>query len=397
MKPITRLDRSLAAKDRCLLWVTAMTPNIVEAVLDVATEDRQAMVLGLDRRCLGSGSALDAALPGMRTAALVERVRRRDFSGYVTIAREDVGPRLGGAHPAEALRLAKVAISADIDAGLDLIHIDTSRDEHGSSVDEERMHADQIALYTHAAAEAAQCDHDLALSIGSRQQSASDDSLDGFAGYVDRSITAILSHGHDIPRHFSAKVGTCARDLANHGRLMRAQSGSQGVTAHEATVSEASAVCEFAGSSLLAFEGDWLSAAALRMMHPLGVETLSMGISLAVEEMRFHLRLAESLGLNSLRDRIVEVAVTSGAWRRFATVKKKLDDEEKCLLGGALLLGNPEFSGLIGRLERRTAAAGMLFSEAIQESHRRELRRVMHELGAVELRDHAAPVEELVP
>ena len=112
-----------------------MSPEIVNAIGTYATEREYPLMIIASRNQVDANSGYV-----MTTAKLAEQVKGFDRD-YLWLCRDHCGPYFLDAEkdltPTDAITATKKTIAADIEAGFDLIHIDTSRIGQGYKVAED--------------------------------------------------------------------------------------------------------------------------------------------------------------------------------------------------------------------------------------------------------------------
>ena len=162
--PLSGLIEALHDRTRCHLTVTAISKNVVDAVIEMANEKGISLSLALDARGSEAFSPCD----------LAALVRKRDTGDLVALARIGCNPDRYRHDGSDAVSAAKVAISRDIDAGFDIIHVDASI-ENGAPTEARREVELQTSLVNHAWAEAQCMGREVAYSVGGAQTGPQDD------------------------------------------------------------------------------------------------------------------------------------------------------------------------------------------------------------------------------
>src|SRR5262245_25962911 len=117
------------------LGIGPMSINCVDAVIEVATRNRQRIMLIPSRRQVESSALGSGYVEGWTASDLVNYVRERDRNQLILVCRDHGGP---WQHPDErtmdedeAMASCLRSFKEDLASGFDLLHIDTCLDRDG--------------------------------------------------------------------------------------------------------------------------------------------------------------------------------------------------------------------------------------------------------------------------
>ena len=112
------------------LGVGVVSLNVLDAAVELAQSEDVSLMLVASRRQVDAQQFGGGYVDGLTPEALVGRVRDKDRRQRVLVCRDHGGPWQGTggleASANQAMADARDSFGADIDAGFDILHIDTS-------------------------------------------------------------------------------------------------------------------------------------------------------------------------------------------------------------------------------------------------------------------------------
>lgn len=215
--------QSFLQKRRCtLLGVGPMSVNCVNAAILLANEHEVPLMLIASRRQIDSDDFGGGYVNQWTTDAFARYVIERDKKGKVLLARDHGGPWQSiqevksGLGLRRAMESAKASFRADLAAGFQMLHIDTSVDIHGQpDVDEviERM----FDLYDYCWSQAQQMGSEVIFEIGTEEQSGSTNSQEE----LDYTLNAVqkfcVRNRLPQPSFVVVQCGTRVMEMRNVG------------------------------------------------------------------------------------------------------------------------------------------------------------------------------------
>lgn len=374
---VEKLLESLSSQSYTQLGIGAVSRNAIDAAIEVANDCERPIMLRVDRRQVDSRRAGRGIVAELDTAALAARVRDRDRGGFVTLCRDHAGPdpRIGDA--ASSFAEAKISITADLEAGFDLLHVDATRAYCGAATLDEEL-ALQEELLDHIHLEARQMGREILTEVGGL--SAAED-LDRFQRFLDRSLRFGVDRDYGLPIFVAAPTGTGVEGMRNIGYLDRPASGAL-LDPFESVVAEAADLASFSGMYLHAHECDYLRGPALRLLYPLGISAASIGAELGTLETRTLLQLCDATRSAVIRSDFLQLAHASRAWEGMGRLAQRATDLDRAIMSGHHVFGTDEFTSIKERLERRCGAAGVHLDQLLKETLKTRILSVIRDLGA---------------
>jgi tagatose-1,6-bisphosphate aldolase non-catalytic subunit AgaZ/GatZ len=335
---------------RAVLGIGPLSRNIVDATLEQAYRHRRRVMLIASRRQVEIDDFGSGYVERWTPERFASYVRSHDPERRVLLCRDHGGP---WQHPIErdldadeqrAMDASLTSFRADIDAGFDLLHIDTSADRRGEASLDDAIRR-LASLYGECHAAAREAGRDVQFEIGFEAQGVDVAEPGPFGEQVD-SIAALLRDRNLPPPTFIvAQTGTRVVETKNDGALTR------DADAVSETVARLAKICARAGSALKAHNADYLSSRCLRSLMQHGVAAVNIAPELGVIETRAFLMLLESAGQTKLRDEFLGLAFDSHAWRKWLRRGSTASDREKAIIAGHYVFASTEFSEIKQRLQ----------------------------------------------
>ncbi len=327
------------------LGLGPMSRNAVDMTIQQAYAHRRPIMLIASRRQIEMAALGGGYVEGWDTVTFADYVRTRDPDRLVLLCRDHGGPwqhpsevKLGYDEPA-ALATSTASFTCDIEAGFDLLHIDTSADFHGSASRADALRR-LVSLYQvclEAACEAGRC---IEFEIGFERQDADTDDPPAFQAEVSAVIDELHRAALPAPRYIVAQTGTKVVGTENVGALV----SFPNAVLH--AVRDLVIVCRRGGAGLKVHNADYLPAAAVKGLLGSGVAALNIAPEIGVEETRRFLELLAEARLRTLRERFIELVVESRAWEKWVADPDNASDLDKATLAGHYVFSTRAFHEL---------------------------------------------------
>lgn len=337
-----------AASAPPFLGVGPMSKNAVDAAIGCAYRTGIPIMLIPSRRQVDSEEFGRGYVAGWSTQEFAAYVRSRDPDSLLSLCRDHGGPwqspheqaeqaeRAGDRGDGEVLASSLASFAADIDAGFDLLHIDTSV-EGDKSADAAAAIRRLIELYDECAHIAAARNRRVRFEIGFEEQDTLAADPEVFQGQLDEVIHELRARRLPHPTFVVGRTGTKvveagnAGDLTDHrltGRTLRSVAGL-------------TAVCRRYGTHLKAHNCDYLAPHLVRGLVGSGVTSINIAPELGVTETRGLLRAMDELGLAKEKERFLEAAHDSGKWEKWLAPGSTAADYERAVLAGHYVFHTP--------------------------------------------------------
>jgi hypothetical protein len=309
---------------------------------------------------------------GWSTEEFSRYVRRQDPAGLLMVCRDHGGPwqhpdeTACGQGEAQALSRSLISLHADIRCGLDLLHIDTSR-EGPTEAGFDRALPRLVTLYGECQEFAHSCGHMVGFEVGLEKQSSDVDDPAEFRTKLEQILRALATAGLPAPTFVVAQTGTRVVATSNRGALVRQ------VDAVTTTVGKMAQACREFGVGLKAHNADYLSAEAVTGLFRSGTDAINVAPEFGVSETRAFLALLDELKLIAERDRFLRLAHDSGAWRKW--FDEDATDLEHAVVAGHYVFTTEEFLEIKQRAEENCRALHTSVDEVLAAALDRSLER----------------------
>jgi tagatose-1,6-bisphosphate aldolase non-catalytic subunit AgaZ/GatZ len=347
------------------IGIGPMSRNLVDACLRVAARRRSPIMLIASRRQIESAVMGGGYVEGWDTRTFAEYVRARDPGRLLWLCRDHGGP---WQHPSEAamgeldaMESSRLSFLDDIEAGFDLLHIDTSAE--GKGVAEPAAALERLAiLYEQCVQAAFELNRQVCFEIGFEDQSTEAGDPAEFSQQVAAVLASLGRARLPHPRFIVAQTATKVIEDRNVGAVTEPLRRRGALR----TVGELSALCHLHHVRLKAHNCDYLSEATLRQLVEVGVDAMNIAPELGVEESRALLNVLHEVGLRRQAERFLEVARQSGAWRKWLAPNTALDDAGRALLAGHYVFASDVVRGIQRDAARACSARGFTLEQALQ-------------------------------
>ncbi|MGV9613881.1 hypothetical protein [Nocardia xishanensis] len=339
---------SRAARTDLAFGVTSR--NAVDAVVALAHRHRTRLML------IASRSQIERRPPGgyvegWTSGQLVDYVREHDREGTVVVCRDHGGPWQHSTEVAaelaepEAMASCMRSFHEDIDAGVGVLHIDTSREVNQSASSNTAVRR-LIDVYGQCHEYASTGGHTVGFEIGIEEQAAATGDPIEFREFLRDVLGRLSAESLPLPTFVVGQTGTKVVEMGNRGALVH-DPVEVGLA-----VRELSKICHSVGTRLKAHNVDYLEDKALHTLLDSGVDALNVAPEFGVAETKAFLRLLTAMRLPKLRDEFLEMAYTNGSWRKWLAPQSTLSTVERCVLAGHYTFGTAAFKELEAKVQR---------------------------------------------
>ncbi|OXM48867.1 hypothetical protein [Amycolatopsis alba] len=334
------------------LGIGPMSKNAVDAAVELARDRGRRIMLIPSRRQVESAELGGGYVERWSTAQFAEYVRGRDEAGLLLLCRDHGGPwqhpgeRAGNYSEDQAMAASLASFRADIEAGFDLLHIDTCLDLDGAAALDRAIDR-LVKLYGECHEAARELGREVRFEIGFEDQGVDTNDPAEFRDQVTEVCSRLAAGGLPAPAFVVAQTGTKVLETENTGALLTAPS------AVGFAVAQLARVCEEVGSSLKAHNADYLTADSLRRLMQRGVAAVNVAPEFGVVETRALLALLDELGLAAERDEFLRLAHDSGSWRKWLKPGTAATDHERAVIAGHYVFATDEFRELKDRIARQ--------------------------------------------
>ena len=333
-----------------------MSRNGVDAAIRMAYRHQRAVMLIASRSQIECEALGGGYVERWSTEAFTRYVRGRDRASLIKICRDHGGPwqhpdesRSKRSEP-EVLARTLASLRIDIRSGMDLLHLDTSREGSGAAPFDRALKR-LVALYGECQEYARSHGRKIAFEVGLERQSSEVENPEEFQSKLERILDALAAAYLQPPTFVVAQTGTLVVGTKNRGDIVRQpQAAAKGV-------GKLAQVCRAFGVALKAHNVDYLPEEAVTSLLRNGTDAINIAPELGVIETRAFLDLLDELDLPDQRDKFLRLAYESGAWEKW--LDGDATDLERCVVAGHYVFATEEFRDVKSRAEAACQPLGI--------------------------------------
>jgi len=344
---IKRKVTSLVSR-RCatLLGVGPMSRHCVDAAVSLAREHNTLLMLIASRRQIDSDAFGGGYVNRWTTDAFGRYVAEQDKRGNVLMCRDHGGPWQnnkeveGNLGLRSAMESAKMSFLSDIEAGFDVIHIDTSLDPHGLvNVDLalERL----FELYDFCWINAQRLRRDIAFEVGTEEQSGSTNSPEELEYTLNQIHRFCQDNGLPKPLFVVVQTGTRVMEMRNVGTF-DSPIRVQHELPSEIQVPKMIEICNRYQILMKEHNCDYLSDHALQWHPRLGIHAANVAPEFGVAETQALVKTLRDHGCKPLAERFLEIAFSSQKWLKWMLSGTNASDVERAIIAGHYVFSDDE-------------------------------------------------------
>jgi hypothetical protein len=330
------------------LGIGPMSRNCVNAMIDVAYETSVPIMAIPSRRQVDGQEFGGGYVECWSSQELSAYVRSRDPEYLIMLCRDHGGPWQGSAEQradlgeAEACVRCMNSFEADIEAGFDLLHIDTSNEGSAEASYDSALR--RLAdLYERCVDLARRRNRPVRFEIGVETQGTDVDEPDRFRSQVTDMFGLLQAAGLPRPVFVVAQTGTKVQETRNIGRL----SDEKQITNLLARITVLAEICHQHGALLKAHNCDYLPAHLVRKCFQAGVDAINIAPELGVTETRGLVQIMDELELRSAKEEFLAIAYESNKWAKWLGRDSRASDYEKAIIAGHYVFSKPDIQELM--------------------------------------------------
>jgi hypothetical protein len=349
-----------------------MSRNTVDALIRMAYRHRRTLMIVASRGQVECADQGGGYVERWSTEKFATYVRRRDPAKLLKICRDHGGPwqhpaeTAAGLDEARAMASSLASLRVDIEAGMHLLHLDTSR-EGEREADFESALRRLLTLYGECQELARASGRRVAFEVGLERQGRDADDPREFRGKLHCIVDGLTRAGLPMPTFVVAQTGTRVVACENRGALVD-EPAVVGVA-----INKLAETCWERGLALKAHNADYLSQPVLRALIANGADAINVAPEFGVIETRAFLDLLDRLGLTQERDDYLRVAYESGAWRKW--FDEDASELECAVVAGHYVFATGEFREIKERANRLCRQQGATVDDVLGAALDRALER----------------------
>ncbi len=342
---LTALAAQANAWPSTQIGVGVVSMNVVDAAVEVAQEHDVSIMLIASRRQIDAAEFGGGYVESLTPHGLAERVRSRDYRDRVVLCRDHGGPWQGVENgpeiPSEkAMADARTSFFTDLDAGWDLLHIDTCVTPAPTDPDVPKQRL--LQLYEDCWEQAVATGRAIAFEVGDEEQSSVTEGLE-----QPRRLLAALAErreaqGTPPPLFVVVQTGTKVMERRNVGSLSAPYRIDEQMPP-QIHLPQLMAMVDAFGTHLRQHNTDYLPDEILRWHPLLGIHAANIAPEYGVEESLGLLSIMEGRGAADLADRFLALAYDTRKWEKWELDGSDATDRDRAIWAGHYVFSEPEF------------------------------------------------------
>ena len=339
--------KNYISKYRCtLLGVGPMSINCVDAAVELANEFDAPLMLIASRRQIDSEHFNGGYVNNWTTSKFANYVKNKDKSGNIILSRDHGGPWQNDEEKKKnmsldlAMKSAKDSYRVDIDAGFEILHIDTSIDIKGIPSQKEVFER-LFELYEYCWSYALSKGRKIVFEVGTEEQSGSTNTPEE----LDFTITSINKfcdkNNLPTPTFVVIQTGTKVMETRNVGSFDSPLRVVDEIPS-EIQVPKMIEICNHHNIFMKEHNTDYLSDVALSWHPRLGIHAANVAPEFGVAETKAFLKIMEDNDLKSFADKFLELSYNSKKWEKWMLPNTTASDLDKSIISGHYVFSTPE-------------------------------------------------------
>ena len=382
-----QFTKYLAKHRATLLGVGPMSINCVDATIELSNEYEIPLMLIASRRQIDSEDFGGGYVNNWTTERFSNYVIDKDKKGKILLARDHGGPWQNNKEKSQKLSLrramasAKKSYKADINAGFQILHIDTSVDIFGKpTVDDVIDRA--FELYEYCWSYAQQQGQEVIFEIGTEEQSGSTNTQEELDYTLDTMFSLCEKHSLPKPAFVVIQTGTRVMEARNIGSFDSSIRIVDEIPA-EIQVPKMVEICNKYGIFLKQHNTDYLSNESLKWHPRLGIHSANIAPEFGVTETRKLLDLLETNHLQVLADDFIQLAYNSNNWKKWMLTGSTATKRDKAIIAGHYIFSTEECKEFKKNAMTELKKVGIELENELKESVKQSIMRYLQNFRMV--------------
>lgn len=335
------------SKNCCtLLGVGPMSINCVDAAIELANEYAIPLMLIASRRQIDSEKFNGGYVNNWTTSKFANYVKTKDNNANIILSRDHGGPWQNNEEKKKnmnldlAMKSAKESYKEDIDAGFEILHIDTSIDIHKVPSQNEVLER-LFELYEFCLSYALNKGKEIIFEIGTEEQSGSTNTPDELDFTLSSMEKFCKRNKFPFPTFVVIQTGTRVMEMRNVGSFDSPLRVFNEIPS-EIQVPKMIEICKKYNIFMKEHNTDYLSDIALSWHPRLGIHAANVAPEFGVAETRAFLKIMEDNNLTSQANKFLELAYNSKKWDKWMLPNTTASDRDRSIISGHYIFSTPE-------------------------------------------------------
>ena len=183
---------------------------------------------------------------------------------------------------------------------------------------------------------------DIFFEIGTEEQSGTTNTKEELEETLNKTINFCNKNKFKKPTFVVIQSGTRVMEMKNVGSFDLPFRVKNEVPA-EIQVPQMINICKKYNILMKEHNTDYLSNEALSWHPKLGIHAANVAPEFGVIETRAIIKIVDELRLKNLKERLLNISLNSGKWKKWMIKDSGASDYDKSLIAGHYVFSNPEF------------------------------------------------------
>ena len=265
------------------------------------------------------------------------------------------------------MRSAKQSLAVDIEAGFDMIHLDSSEGPDGPATVEDGLQR-LFELYSFCHEQASRSGRHLLYEVGTDSQDVDFHDLELLEYQLDRILHFCLREHLPSPCFVVVQTGTKVMETRNVAPSATWRPRGPGGT--KSIIERLVVACRKRGIWLKEHNADYLPDDLLACRPAMGIHAVNVAPEFGVLETRALLRLLAHAGLAELSLEFTNMVISSGRWQKWMLSDTAATDLDRVEIAGHYLYAHPGFRKLLALAAEVLAGHGINLQRELKDAAR---------------------------
>lgn len=345
--------KNFIKKGNTLLGIGPVSKNCVDAAIEIANEYDFPVMLIASRRQIDSEKIACGYVNNWSTREFIKYVRKKQKKDNLILARDHGGQWQNNIETErklnfkEATESAKLSFTEDIDAGMDIIHIDPSIDIY-EQISFDKIFERFAQLYLYCSDYAKKTEKNVEFETGTEEQNIFLNTPEHFSMVLNQISSFCRENNLKNPLFTVTQIGTKVMETKNIGILNNPNNSN--------LILSIKNLCSCAMNQnylIKIHNADYLNKDVISLFPKLKISSANIAPEFGVCETKSFLNLTEKYNLPDIKNEFLSLSYKSEKWRKWIMTEAITSDEEKAIIAGHYIFSTDEFLKLKDQAQKR--------------------------------------------
>ncbi len=380
------VDQILDSPRKTLLCVGPLSTNIIDSCIEISNKENIPIVLIASRRQIDSAELGRGYVNNWSTQEFVEYVRSKQ-SQNIFLARDHGGPWQGNIeikkqmNEAESMATAKKSFEADIDAGMQYLHIDPSVPIGNETLEFETIVSRLFELYGHVCEYSQSKGKKIRIELGTEEQNGSLPNSVAFEDFLKQVQSFCKSHHFQEPQFVVVQTGTKVIESRNVGVFEQQVPQSRANTIR--SIKKSSEIARKYGIFVKEHNADYLTTENLALRPFIGIKGSNVAPEFGLLETKTLIHLLRTYESERDYNDFVRIVLSSEKWKKWMSPDTNTTLSEKTMIAGHYCYSDPAVIEIKARLRTHLTKQGIELDDYLKSAVRAGIYRYATAFGLV--------------